>query len=850
MNVGKLKAAELLCGGQKKNLGIDSRTVCFSWRLQAKTVTGKEYQTAYQIRIRDLQGSVVYLSEKTVSRKQSGVFITIPELKSFFPYLAEIQVWDQDDQPGGFSAPIEFVTGILDEKDWIAEYINASEEYPVDYSADTLWFCKDFYIDRKPDRAFLHVASAGIHEAYLNGKRAGTRLMAPSRSNLENYHRILYVTYDVTEYLIQEENAIGLWLDAGWTRQSGVEPVIAAQLELIYPDRRLQIWTDEKWGCRKSNYTHIGGNYIWYDFGGEKQIGNQKTDWCTFQPDRKDWYPVRIHKIRTLPAADLLEGNDFLENLTPEKEYQEQDSYRADFGEEFTGWIKIEFQNGKKGQTVEIMFADKPEEECSFNQRYQYEFESSQGMFQNKFNYMAGRYLTVRGTGEANIVSVTGYRVGNRFHSQTFFDCSEPLLKKIFDLDFHTFQANTIDGVISDCPHRERLGYGETGISNTYGVGLHFLLGNAFYRNFFRNWRDCQKENGYLPHVAPNYRGGGGIAWGSCLTITLWDYYVYTKDLFMLRENYQAVCLWADYLLKNIREGLLYCPEEENQDLGFLGDWAYYEGDDKRGTPEADFYNNCVTAYVLSCTARISGQLNEMENRQLYETQWERLCQAIHSRYGNQQHEYLDGSARYLAVALCAGVVPENHREEIQKKFLQVLLRKGYSDGGSVGTVFILRALEKIPGGRDAVYQWLRSTRCPGYGYFIQKGYNTMPEKWDISDFAGGSRIHTCYSGIAGWFMRSLAGIKPDPERENTFTISPYFPEKMNWMKAVIDYGSGTLKVQWHRGGKISFELDVPINCNVIFQAPKGYRLSVDGGKKRKLGPGKHCLMLEERKYE
>ena len=61
----------------------------------------------------------------------------------------------------------------------------------------------------------------------------------------------------------------------------------------------------------------------------------------------------------------------------------------------------------------------------------------------------------------------------------------------------------------------------------------------------------------------------------------------------------------------------------------------------------------------------------------------------------------------------------------------------------------------------DLLYPCLTRTEHPGYVFFLESGQTTWPEYWQIEGHD--SRIHTCYTGIAGYFIKAIGGIRPDP---------------------------------------------------------------------------------------
>ena len=75
-----------------------------------------------------------------------------------------------------------------------------------------------------------------------------------------------------------------------------------------------------------------------------------------------------------------------------------------------------------------------------------------------------------------------------------------------------------------DCPHRERLGYGDGQVSVD---SANFNLWTpAFHNKWAGDWRAAQNpQTGEIPHTAPDWGGGGGPAWGGSLAALVWRMY-------------------------------------------------------------------------------------------------------------------------------------------------------------------------------------------------------------------------------------------------------------------------------------------------------------------------------------
>ncbi|KAA6325417.1 hypothetical protein EZS27_025363, partial [termite gut metagenome] len=76
---------------------------------------------------------------------------------------------------------------------------------------------KALTLDNEASTAFVHIASIGYHELYINGKKADERVLAPAISRIDK--RSLYVTYDIASLLKKGNNMIAFWYAPGWSRK-------------------------------------------------------------------------------------------------------------------------------------------------------------------------------------------------------------------------------------------------------------------------------------------------------------------------------------------------------------------------------------------------------------------------------------------------------------------------------------------------------------------------------------------------------------------------------------------------------------------------------------------------------
>jgi alpha-L-rhamnosidase len=118
----------------------------------------------------------------------------------------------------------------------------------------------------------------------------------------------------------------------------------------------------------------------------------------------------------------------------------------------------------------------------------------------------------------------------------------------------------------------------------------------------------------------------------------------------------------------------------------------------------------------------------------------------------------------------------------------------------------------------------------PGYGYFLSRGETTWPEHWE-SDVE--SRILTCYTGIASFFIKSIAGIRPDPAHPGyrDFVIKPALVGGLSHAEAAIESVYGQIECRWQReGGTVRMRVVIPVNSQSTVYVPTSDAGSITEG--------------------
>jgi alpha-L-rhamnosidase len=133
----------------------------------------------------------------------------------------------------------------------------------------------------------------------------------------------------------------------------------------------------------------------------------------------------------------------------------------------------------------------------------------------------------------------------------------------------------------------------------------------------------------------------------------------------------------------------------------------------------------------------------------------------------------------------------------------------------------------------DLIYELLRDEAHPSYGYFIAQDETVWPERWSS---VGGSRIHTCYTGIGGYFIMGFGGIRPDPEHPGMrrFLVKPSPVGDLSFANTGFESGYGPIVSNWKRSGEgASFHIEVPVNTRAKVFIPAASKDEVKEGGQR-----------------
>ncbi|MDX9726613.1 MAG: family 78 glycoside hydrolase catalytic domain [Bacteroidales bacterium] len=829
----EITVSHLKCENLTDPLALATSSPRFSWKILSG-VNGT-YQTAFQILVASEED---LLTEKKADIWDSGKIdsdqsILVPfEGKELSPGTIcfwKVRIWDDNGKATDWSKTSVFGTGLQEKKDWDASYIGFPGKPGSDVSP---LLRKRFRSEKKEGHVMVHINSLGYHEVWINGKKAGDQVLTPAVSQFGR--RSLSNTYDITSLVTEGDNDIVIWLGRGWYCEGLPEvipggPFAQIQVETVNKgERHTMFVSDASWETRESGYSTLG---TWRpgQFGGEVIDGSVILPDLTAKTlDSVVWQPVRTVVIPEHEVTpQMTEPNRVQERIRPLSVSRlDEVSWLVDMGTTLTGWFEIALPDLRPGQKIELNYCDHLDPNGSMVDQGQTDFYIAAGskdeFFVNKFNYHGFRYVRITGMDrEPEKEKMSAYLIHTGFAKAASFGCSDPELNRIHDMLQYTLRCLSLGGYLVDCPQIERLGYGGDGNASTSTAQIMFDLA-PLYHNWLQAWADCIRDDGGMPHTAPNpYPAGGGPYWCGFIITASWNTYMSYGDIDFLRRNYPVMQKWLGYAESHSHSGLLERWPDTGYRNWYLGDWAVPDGIDQTDTASVNLVNNCYMAVCYSTMEKISGLLGNENDASLYRKKNDTLREKIHERFFQRtKNIYASGSQIDLTYPLLSGVVPDSLAGKVREQLYKVILEdnSGHIACGLVGvpvfTEWAVRNREP-----ELMYTILGSKDYPGYLFMLENGATTTWEHWN----GARSRIHNCYNGIGSWFYQAPGGIQTDPEDPGykTVLIDPQIPAGLTWTDVSKETPYGLLNVSWRKEeGNLVLELHVPANSRAKIKIP------------------------------
>ena len=837
----KLIVSNLQCEYLDAPLAIDNTSPHFSWKMVGKQngVASSAYQILVATDLDKLneEAADLWNSGKVMDTRSNGITYQGKPLATRSLAYWKVRVWNQNGKASEWSKPTRFGIGLLTAKDWSAnaQYIGIAQ--PDEKTQIAPLLKKNFQYEPGKETVLLHVNSLGYHEAFVNGKAVSDAVLAPAVSQFGKRSQI--VTYDVTSLLKKGENELMIWTGIGWYQTHSKEvvaggPYVRAQLDVVSAQgANTLLVTDDSWQASVSGRNTFG---TWRPH----QMGGEIVD-ARVTPV---WEPVIVADIPAHSATpQMCELNKKIKSFHPVKVLKDEDGwYIYDMGTNFVGFTEVKMPLVADGQQVELHYDDYfLTDSVGFREGLYTDYYIGNGQkggsFSSKFNYKGYRYLKIIGLAEAlPLQDITASTVRTNYSGKATFACSDEDMNAIYNMVHNTLENLSLGGYIVDCPQIERLGYGGDGNASAVTAQTFFNLA-PLYMNWIQAWSDSQREDGGMPHTAPNpYTAGGGPYWCGFIIPASWLTYVNYGDMRLMERYYPVMQKWLGYAESYHVDGLLkQWPNTEYRGW-YLGDWVPPMGINPQDPASIDLVNNCFLSDCYGMMTKIAKVLGKDADIPGYTQKQEALKTRIHETFFHaENNQYASSSQIDLIYPMLVGVTPADLQAKVKEALFQESAERfrGHIATGLVG-ISILTQWATQNQEAEFVYGMLKKRTYPGYLYMIDNGATLTWEEWDGER----SQLHNCYNAIGSWFIQALAGITPDETAPGYkhVNIRPQMIEGITWVKASKDTPYGLLEVSWEKNGNdFSMEVNVPVGCSATVYLPDG--------STKELASGKHVIL-------
>ena len=704
----------------------------------------------------------------------------------------------------------------------------------------TLLLRREFTVRPGLRRALAQVCGLGQYELTLNGARAGDGLLAPGWTDYAK--TCLYDTLDVTALLRPGANAAGLSLAGGmYNVQEGrfvkfvsADRPLAAlgQLRLEYADGTVEtVGTDDRWRVAPGPITFAN------IFGGEDydarreprgwdQLGFNDSPWSRAAEFAGPGGQLRGHSCAAPPIHTF-------EVLRPVAVRTLRPGVTVyDLGQNAALIPRLKVR-GPTGSVVRIIPAELLAPDGSVDRRscgrrgpawWQYTLAGRGGeAWFPKFFYHGCRYLQVECTAPAEselpvVESLDGVVVQAAAPPAGRFACSNELFNRVHTL-VRWAQRSNLMSVMTDCPHRERLGWLEQNHLNGPALRYEFDLARLMAKTV-NDMADSQLDSGLVPDIAPEYvMFADGFRdspeWGSACVLIPWQQYEWTGDVELLRRSYARMKRYVAYLGSKATGHIVSHG---------LGDW-YDLGPERPGKAQLTPVALTATAfyyYDAWILARVAALLGSRGEAGKYRELAGRIRTAFNQTFFDPAADrYATGSQCANAIPLMMNLVEPARRAAVLAAVVRDVRDRGNAlTAGDVGYRYLLRAL--ADGGRsDVIFDMNNQSDKPGYGYQLAQGATSLTEAWNADP--NSSQNHFMLGQINEWFYHDLAGIQGDPAGPGfkKIIIKPAIVGDLTWVKADYDSVRGRIVSAWQRAGtQLTLQVTIPANTTATIYMP------------------------------
>ena len=703
---------------------------------------------------------------------------------------------------------------------------------------------RDFTLNMPVKRAVVYFSGLGWSQLFVNGRRISKDQLSPALSWYPR--RCYYRTYNVTRFLHQGKNTVGVILGDG-RFYAPRRHIPALTVSFGAPRLILRLHVRLADGSIRS----VVSNNHWKDTDRGPIVANNEYDGEVYDTRLRmpGWDQPRFNAAAWQSASILKSPGGRLVSqfsqpiqitriLHPKKLLEvAPGKWIFDMGQNMAGWCRVTVPDAAAGTTIILRYGEsltyKGQNTINLNKHKKgrvYLFVANlRSAKQTDTLILNGKgpitWHPVFTTHGFRFVEMTGYPgtptlstlEGQELHDALpitgGFTCSDKLVNDIVH-NWRWGTQNNYRSIPSDCPQRdERQGW--MGDRSEESLGETFVFNNEqFYEMWLCDMQDGQKPDGSISDVNPPYWGfyNNGVTWPSTFIFLPENLYTQFGGLWVIRNRYAAEKKWITLELGFVHHGITSNDSYGDWCAPPRSPWHIHTRDPNRLTPGPLLAS--VTLYQdLKLMARYASLLHRNADQHRWLAAGGRLKAAINrSLWNAQRHYYGNGSDTSCILPLAAGVVPPSRRADVIRRLLYRInvVQHGHVGSGLIGGQWLFRTLTHI-GHPQVAWNMLNKTTYPGWGYMVKHGATTIWELWNgnTANPAMNSQDHLMLIGdMITWLFEDVGGIKSDPRDPGFHHIimRPLILPDLTWVNA------------WHRSPYGKIDSDWKINPDDTFQ--------------------------------
>jgi alpha-L-rhamnosidase len=850
------KAVNLRCENMVYAMGIDLMNPRLSWNIETKE--NNWTQSAYQI--------LVTTDSLTLSKHIANIWNTGKISSSeciYIEYMGKpldplqkywwkVKVWDKSGKESEWSEIASWSMGMLNQSDWKGKWIASDLELSdlqkelkalPDFgmetetemwklneeirgktgtinSAPAVYLRKEFDLSKKISYAIANICGLGLNELYINGFKVSDGLLNPAPTDYQK--RIFYQSYNVTGFLKEAKNTIGVILGNGWynlviphaLRYYAADyistPRMLFQIDIFYTDgTKKTVVSDTTWKFTTDGPVQFNNLLSGETYDANKEIvGWNKNGYAD-----SHW---KEGKIADAPEGKLESQHLYpvriIDSVNAVKITAIENGYSVELEKEITGWCRIRVK-GNTGSRIIVKYPGAGSHTLGRYQTYEFILNGKGAeTFDARFSYNGIKTVEIYGLDyKPDLSDIKGMNVNTDFPVTGKFACSNESLNDLYQVLKNTMRNYVVH--LPNDPVREKAGWTQD-VENAFDVYAYTYDCSSMYVKWQHDFLDIIHGDGYVPPVVPGRFDGptiNGPWWGGMVVYQPWKIYQYFGDIKILKESFDAMKKYTGYL--------------ESIDSSYivkwgLGDWL--EPGSVRPVKTPVPVTSTIAFYNIACiTAKTASILGNKKDSEYYFTLSEKIKASFNQTYfNNETGEYALYSQTSQIMPLYFGITPESKRQLV----ISALEKKIEADSnhvgtGFVGTPFILTGLSDLGCG-ELAYSMANQKTYPGwYDMVYNHGSKIFKEDWK----GGLVQMPPLGGGLGYWFYYSLAGIQPDSSAPGfkKVIIRPDFIKDLNFVKGEYTSIYGTIHSEWKReNDAILFTVEIPANTSAKVYFP------------------------------